>query len=161
MTKFDRMWLAMCSQSSALSNCPRLKCACILVNPARNTPIAFGYNGAARNCSKLCGGDTICLRDVEQIESGKEVQIGCVHAEMNAICNAAAQGTSTTGAHAYITGYPCLMCAKLLHQAGIVKVYMNASNYSEEGKQFLRSAGVECIVIFPSPMELSKPITRC
>ncbi len=141
MTKHDFVWLDFCRDSSnKLSNCPRRKFGCVLVNPERNSLIAHGYNGAPRNGTKLCGGDHVCAR--EMIKSGTEIQIGCIHAEMNAICNAAYDGISTAGAHAYVNGYPCLMCAKLLYQSGIVKVHVVHNDYDTQGINFLRHMNV-------------------
>ena len=50
-----------------------------------------GYNGGPRGGGDLCGGDE-CLRDTMNVKSGTRVEIGCHHAEMNLICNAAANG---------------------------------------------------------------------
>ena len=55
------------------------------------------------------------------MESGTRVEIGCHHAEMNVICNAAANGVPTRNAWLIVTGEPCIMCAKLIHHAGISK----------------------------------------
>ena len=68
-----------------------------------------------------CGGNE-CLRDTMSIKSGTRVEIGCHHAEMNLICNSAANGVPTKGAWLIVTGEPCMMCAKLIHHAGIGRV---------------------------------------
>jgi dCMP deaminase len=85
------------------------------------------------------------LAENPPIKSGTELQIGCHHAEMNVICNAAASTVSTAGAWLVITGEPCLMCAKLLHHAGIVKVICVQGGYAggDAGPAYLRAHGVE------------------
>ena len=59
---------------------------------------------------------------VKEIESGTRMEIGCHHAEMNVVCNAAANGVSTRGAWLICNGEPCMMCAKMIHHAGILRV---------------------------------------
>jgi len=77
------------------------------------------------------------------IPSGQNHEQGCHHAEMNVICNAAASGVKTSGAWLVITGEPCLMCAKLIHHAGITKVIVVDGGYSgPNGLEYLREAGV-------------------
>jgi dCMP deaminase len=78
-----------------------------------------------------------------KIESGTRVEIGCHHAEMNVICNAAASGVKTAGAWLIVTGEPCLMCSKLIHHAGIVKVVVVAGGYAgQNGLSYLEQHGV-------------------
>jgi dCMP deaminase len=102
-----------------------------------------GYNGGPRGGGTLCGGD-VCLRTEQEIPSGTRLEIGCHHAEMNVICNAAANGVSTRGAWLIVTGEPCQMCAKLIHHAGIVRVILVTDGYAgENGVQYLEAHGVE------------------
>lgn len=78
------------------------------------------------------------------IESGTHVEIGCVHAEMNVICNCAANGVATLGAWLIVTGEPCLMCAKLIHHAGITRVFAVSGGYKgSNGVEYLKKHGVE------------------
>lgn len=77
------------------------------------------------------------------IKSGTESQIGCHHAEMNVICNAAAGGVACRGAWLIVTGEPCIMCAKLIHHAGIVRVLVVEGGYmGANGVQYLEQHGV-------------------
>ena len=77
----------------------------LLMDPARNVILMDGYNGGPRGGGTLCGGD-VCLRDAHAIPSGTMLEIGCHHAEMNVICNAAASGVATKGAWLIVTGEP-------------------------------------------------------
>jgi dCMP deaminase len=61
---------------------------------------------------------------------------------MNAICNAARVGAKTLGMAIAITCEPCLLCAKLIHHAGIELVIYVAKGYSGEGLEYLRGVGV-------------------
>lgn len=83
------------------------------------------------------------------IPSGTQLQIGCHHAEFNAIANAAANGVSIKGAHLIVTGEPCLMCAKLLHHAGIVKVICIKGGYAggTDGIEYLNRNKVHVVYV--------------
>lgn len=127
---------------STLSNCIRRKMGAMLIDPERNSILSDGYNGGPRGGSPLCGGDH-CLRDEYRIQSGTRLEVGCHHAEANAICNAAANGIKTQGAWILITGEPCLMCAKLIHHAGILRVIVVVGGYTtSEGIEYLTKNGI-------------------
>lgn len=128
-----------------MSSCPRGQVGAVIFNPVNYVIIADGYNGPPRKGGKLCGGAT-CIR---KCPSGTEIQLGCHHAEMNAICNAARQGASTLGAAIAITCEPCLLCAKLIHHAGIELVIYDSKGYSSEGVEYLKSHGVEMLSTHP------------
>jgi dCMP deaminase len=149
--KHIRIRVKQCLAIAELSNCPRRKFGALLFDPVRNVDLISGYNGGPRGGSPLCGLDG-CERERLNIKSGTEVQIGCHHAEMNAICNAAANGTSTRGAHMVCNGEPCLMCAKLIHHAGITKVLVVRDGYKvKDGAEYLRQHGVEVELIDGPP----------
>lgn len=124
-----------------MSSCPRGQVGAVIFNPVNYVIIADGYNGPPRKGGRLCGGET-CIRTCP---SGTQIQIGCHHAEMNAICNAARQGASTLGGAIAITCEPCLLCAKLIHHAGMELVIYDAKGYSPEGVEYLRNRGVELL----------------
>ncbi len=132
-----------CVAIAACSNCPRRKFGALLLEPSRNVLLLDAYNGGPRDGGELCGGD-ICLRDEAKIPSGTRVEVGCHHAEMNLICNAAANGVACRGAWLVCSGEPCEMCAKLIHHAGIVRVVVVRGGYigGLVGVGYLRRYGV-------------------
>ncbi len=135
--------IEQCLALAKASNCPRRKFGALLLDPTRNVVLMDGYNGGPRGGGHLCGGET-CLRDDLNVESGTRMEIGCHHAEMNVICNCAASGVSTDGAWLLVTGEPCMMCAKLIHHAGILKVIVVGGGYAgANGVQYLTSHGVD------------------
>lgn len=81
----------------------------------------------------------------QKIDSGKQMERGCHHAESNVICNAASNGVSTKGSWLIVTGEPCLMCAKLVHHAGITKVICVENGYKggKDGPEYLSRHGVK------------------
>lgn len=94
--------------ASIRSPCERLKVGCVLVKD--NRLISMGYNGF------LAGTEHRSI-----VRHGHEQ--ATIHAEINAITDAAKRGVSIDGAEAYITHYPCLNCFKALASSGIKKIY--------------------------------------
>lgn len=90
------------------SPCERLKVGCLLV--LDNRIISQGYNGFLPGCPHT----SIIRNNHEQ---------ATVHAEQNAICDCAKRGVSCNGAVAYISHFPCLICARLLLASGITKIF--------------------------------------
>jgi dCMP deaminase len=135
--------IQQCLALAEASNCPRRTFGALLVDPARNVVLMDGYNGGPRGGGRLCGGEE-CLRDTMNVASGTRVEIGCHHAEMNLICNAAANGVPTNNAWLIVTGEPCMMCAKLIHHAGIACVVIVDGGFmGENGVGYLEDHGVE------------------
>lgn len=145
--KHVRIRIAQCLALAEASNCPRRKFGALLLDPDRNVILMDGYNGAPRGGGTLCGGE-VCLRDAQKVPSGTRIEIGCHHAEMNVICNAAASGVACRGAWLIVTGEPCLMCSKLIHHAGIARVLVVEGGYvGDNGVAYLRDHGVEVVCV--------------
>ena len=105
-------WMAMLPAVAARSTCLRRKVGCILVD-AHQRIISTGYNGAIRGLPH-------CDEIGHQMENGHCV--ATVHAEANAIIQAAKNGSSIDGATVYTTASPCWPCFKLIANAGIRRV---------------------------------------
>ncbi len=141
--KHIRIRIEQCLALANASNCPRRKFGALLIDPLRNVILMDGYNGGPRGGGELCGGES-CLRDTMGVKSGTRMEIGCHHAEMNVICNAAANGVATGGAWLIVNGEPCVLCSKLIHHAGIARVLVVSGGYAgENGVDYLRKHGVE------------------
>jgi len=135
--------IEQCLKLMELSPCPRRKFGALLLDPINNIVLIDGWNGPPRGPEKLCGGD-ICARDFLQVPSGQRMEVGCHHAEQNVICNAAKVGRSTNKMWIICTGEPCMMCAKLIHHAGIEKVIVIKGGYAvNDGAEYLKAHGVE------------------
>jgi dCMP deaminase len=104
--------------------------------------LTTGYNGAPsgiRHCT-----DIGCLREKMKIPSGQRHEL-CrgLHAEQNVLLQAALVGTSTKGSILYITNQPCMICAKMLINAGIKEIVI-ADGYPDKlAKGFLREAKIK------------------
>ncbi len=137
--------IQQCIALASASGCERRKFGALLVDPMSNVVLMDGYNGGPRGADgALCGGD-VCLRTAGGVKSGTRMEVGCHHAEQNVICNAAKHGVRTDGAWIIVTGEPCLMCAKMLHHAGVSKVVCVRGGYAggDDGPEYLRLHGVK------------------
>ena len=130
--RFMRQCLALATNSP----CPRAQFGAIIVDPESNRNLSEGWNGAPKGDFELCG-DRVCLREVRNIESGRETETGCHHAEANALTNACAEGVATKGKWIFVNGAPCLSCAKLIHHADIACVVMGRTVRNTEGLDYL------------------------
>ena len=150
--KWKKMWMDLACVLSQASSCPRGRVGAFIIDP-RNNPVSAAYNGGPRGAiGSLCGGE-FCERSARCIASGTQTEIGCHHAEQNAIANAAARGIATDGCVMVTSCSPCLACARLIHHAGIKEV-VTIVGYDERGATYLRNVGVEVSVtrLFePSP----------
>tara|TARA_B100000963_G_scaffold217120_1_gene189323 strand:- start:215 stop:706 length:492 start_codon:yes stop_codon:yes gene_type:complete len=101
---WDSFFMAQACLASLRSSCDRLNVGCVIVKDHR--VITTGYNGFLKGAPH-----------VSRVRNGHEQFT--IHAEQNAICDAANRGVSMDKALAYITHYPCINCFKLLIAAGI------------------------------------------
>ncbi len=121
------------------ATCLRRQVGAVLVRDKRI--IATGYNGAPANTSHCL--DIGCLREKMGIPSGQRHEI-CrgLHAEQNAIIQAALHGVSVEGSTLYCTNLPCLICTKMLINARIVKIYYREGYADLLSKDMLAEAGI-------------------
>ena len=137
---WDRYFMDIAQVAAKRSNCSRRQVAAVLVRDKRI--ISTGYNGTprgVRNCS-----DGGCPRCSSNAPSGSHLtECLCSHAEENAIVQAAYHGIMVKGATLYTTYSPCLLCSKMIINAGIREVVYNES-YSIDGtaRRILAEAGV-------------------
>lgn len=100
-----------------------------------------GYNGAPHGIPHCL--DVGCIRDLENIESGTHAEkCIAVHAEQNAIIQAALHGISTKDSTIYITHQPCIICSKMIINAGIIRVVYDKTYPDAAGLELLMSASV-------------------
>ncbi len=125
-----------------LSSAKRLKVGSVVVKD--NRIISIGYNGMP------AGWDNSCEEVIEVHEDGGVVtktKDEVIHAEANAILKLARDGESGNGSILFCTHAPCVQCAKLIHGAGISKMYYRDSYRDELGIDFLKKCNIEVIKI--------------
>lgn len=102
-----------------------------------------GYNGAPAGV-KTCVERGECLRRKLNVPSGTRAEVCyAIHAEQNAIIQAAKLGVSIDGATLYCTHQPCVVCAKMIVNSGIVRVVYEEGYPDEFAVEMLREGGVQ------------------
>lgn len=128
------------------STCIRRKVGAVIVRNKRM--LTTGYNGAPSGVSHCL--DVGCLRDQLGIPSGQRHEL-CrgLHAEQNAIIQAATHGVSIEGADLYCTNQPCIICTKMIINAGIRRVYYLDGYADDMSLSMFHEAGVELTHLAP------------
>lgn len=130
---WDTYFLKIAQVVGERSTCDRAHVGCVLVVDKRI--LTAGYNGSP-------AGQEHCDDVGHLLVNGHCVRT--IHAETNAIIQAALHGVSTRGSTCYVTHYPCINCTKVLINAGITRlVYQTAYNIDPIAISFLQAAGVE------------------
>ena len=139
---WDEYFLEPARVVAQRSTCIRRQVGAVLVKGERI--IATGYNGAPQGLPHCL--EAGCLRDEKGIPSGHRYEL-CrgVHAEQNALINAARYGVSTLDSILYCTTQPCMLCARMLINAGVIKIVHQGDFDDELALEFLRQAGVKSV----------------
>jgi dCMP deaminase len=118
---WDDYFMATAVLLSTRSPCERLHVGCLLVSGGErsNRIIAAGYNGFLPGTPH-----------VSRVRAGHEQ--ATVHAEQNAVADAARRGSSLDGCIVYVTHFPCINCAKILAAAGIVEIRYREDYHNDE-----------------------------
>ncbi len=136
---WDEYFVDIARQVATRSTCLRRSVGAVIVRDKRI--LSTGYNGAPSGLAHC--EEVGCLREQLGIPSGQRQEI-CrgLHAEQNAIIQAALHGVSTQGATIYTTLQPCITCAKMVINAGIERV-VSLDGYPEQlGRAMLEEANV-------------------
>ncbi|MDO9508547.1 MAG: cytidine/deoxycytidylate deaminase family protein [Thermovirgaceae bacterium] len=151
---WDEYFMSIAAVVSSRSTCLRRKVGAVVVRDRQI--VSTGYNGAPKgtpHCS-----ETGCLREKMEVPSGERHEI-CrgSHAEVNAIAQAAAMGSSTSGSMIYCTHEPCSFCTKAIINAGIKRIVFVNSYPDTIGCLLREEAGIDATRLpdcpRPSPEE--------
>jgi dCMP deaminase len=145
---WDEYFLNIASMVAERSTCKRRKVGAVLVREKRI--LATGYNGAPHGLEHC--DEVGCLRQKLGIPSGSRIEI-CrgIHAEQNAIVQAATFGTNVTGARLYCTHQPCVTCTKILLNAGIKDIWVSHHYPDQLAAEMLEQAGGKVVVLGARP----------
>ena len=137
---WDEYFMEMAELTAQRSTCIRRQVGAVIVREKR--AIATGYNGAPRglaHCEEKGG----CLRQKLQIPSGQRHELcRALHAEQNAIIQAASMGHAIEGGTIYITHQPCVICAKMIVNAGIRRIVVRQGYPDQLAMEILEEAGL-------------------
>lgn len=142
MDKWDKRFMELALLVATWSSCyqPNRQVGAIIVKDKRI--ITTGYNGASSGISS-CKDKNECLRKKLNIESGTRAELCyAVHAEQNAIVQAAKLGISVDGATIYVTHQPCSICAKMIINSGIKRIVYKEGYPDDFSMQLFKESGI-------------------
>ncbi|MBQ1228247.1 MAG: cytidine/deoxycytidylate deaminase family protein [Firmicutes bacterium] len=138
---WDEYFMEMAELTAKRSSCLRRNVGAVIVKDKR--AIATGYNGAPMglaHCEEKGG----CLRQQLGVPSGQRHELcRALHAEQNAIIQAASMGHAIEGGTIYITHQPCVICAKMIVNAGIKRIVVKEGYPDELAVEILNEAGLK------------------
>ncbi len=133
---WDKYFMNIANEVAKRSTCERAQVGAVIVKEKRI--LTTGYNGSPRGLPHCF--EVGCLMD-----NGHCVRT--LHAEQNAIIQAALHGIITEGATIYVTHQPCFLCAKMIINAGLVRIVYDKEYPDDRSREFLEQAGVKLIVL--------------
>jgi len=139
---WEEYFMSITNLVAQRATCIRRKVGAVLVRDRRL--IATGYNGAPSGISHCL---TVgCLREQQGIPSGERHEL-CrgLHAEQNAIIQAALHGVSVRGSSLFCTNMPCAICSKMLINAGIERIYYQEGYADDLSTTLLAEAQITLI----------------
>ena len=139
---WDRYFMKIAEVVAERSTCLRRHVGAVLVKDKQI--LSTGYNGAPKglpHCRQVG-----CLREQLKVPSGQRHEL-CrgLHAEQNAIIQAAVHGVKLENVTAYCTTMPCVTCAKMLNNVDVRRIVYETDYPDELSRQMLREAGVEIV----------------
>ena len=139
---WDEYFMDIVELIKTRSTCLRRQVGALIVKDKRI--LATGYNGAPVGCRHCI--ETGCLREKMGIPSGQRHEL-CrgIHAEQNAIIQAAYSGVSIKDSVIYVTAQPCVLCAKMIINSGIKKIIFKGDYPDEQAMSMLEEAGIEVV----------------
>ena len=139
---WNEYFMEMAELAAKRASCLRRKVGAVLVKNKK--VLATGYNGAPKDIEhcEITG----CLREEMEVPSGERHEI-CrgVHAEQNLVAQAAFHGVKTEGSTVYCTHQPCIICTKILINAGVKKIYYQNAYSDPFAEKMLRQSDIDFI----------------
>ena len=141
---WDEYFMEVAKLVATRSTCLRRQVGAVIVKD--KCILSTGYNGASKgsaHCSEVG-----CVREKLKIPSGQQLDLcRAVHAEQNALVQAARHGVATEGSSIYITVTPCFQCAKMLVNAGIKEVIVDGVYPDERTQELFKEVGIDLRIL--------------
>ncbi len=153
---WDEYFLMLAKLAATRSSCLAFPVGAVIVK--NKQVLATGYNGAPAG-SPHCTTQGYCYPGLSSCDASKTLPSRAVHAEANAIAQAAKHGISTEGACIYVTLEPCLSCLKLVISAGIHEIYYETSFNSGE-KALVRDSFIAEGLVTLKQIQLSETMAK-
>lgn len=153
---WDEYFLMIAKLAATRSTCLAFPVGAVIVK--NKQVLATGYNGSPSG-SVHCTSQGFCYPELSSCDASKILPSRSVHAEANAIAQAARHGISTSGAIIYVTLEPCLSCLKLIISAGIKEVFYETPFNSGE-KAALRDLFIKDGLVTLTQIYVSEAIAQ-
>jgi dCMP deaminase len=141
---WDQYFMRIADLAKERSTCLRRQVGAVIVKDKRI--LATGYNGAPKGLAHCL--DIGCLREQLNIPSGERHELcRAIHAEQNAVVQAATSGVNISGATIYTTTFPCSLCSKIIINASIVRIVCRKGYPDELSRQLLSEAGMKIEIL--------------
>ena len=138
---WDEYFMGIAELTAQRSTCLRRHVGAVIVKDRH--VIATGYNGAPRGLTHCGDREGGCLRQQLGVPSGEKHELcRALHAEQNAIIQAASMGHSIENATIYVTNQPCAICAKMIINAGIKRIVVKEGYPDKLAIEILNEAGL-------------------
>src|ERR1700716_2189087 len=125
----EEVYMRMAEELAKRSTCARLQVGSVITTADLTQVLGIGYNGNARGLPNRC----------DSTEAGN---CGCLHSEQNALIKA---GATLGGKVMFVSASPCVMCAKMIINTNVGRVYYREAYRDPAGLDVLRQGGVEVI----------------
>ena len=143
--KWDKRFMDIAKSVATWSSCVRNGRQVGSVITRNNRILTTGYNGAPAGI-KSCKERGFCLRDKLGIASGTRAEMCyAIHAEQNAVIQAAKMGISVEGATIYVTHQPCSVCTRILINSGISRIVYDQAYPDTFSLDLLKESGIELV----------------
>ncbi len=137
---WDEYFMELANLAAKRSTCLSRQVGAVIVKD--RCVLSTGYNGAAKGAAHC--DEVGCVRILMDIPSGERMDIcRAVHAEQNALLQAACHGIATEGAMMYISVTPCFTCAKMVVNAGIKEIVVGGNYPDERTMDLFKEVGVK------------------
>jgi len=145
MDKWDKRFMDLTETIAKWSSCYKVDRSIGAIIVKNKRILTTGYNGAPAGI-KSCKDKGECLRQKLGIPSGKQHELCyAIHAEQNAIIQAAKMGVSIEGATLYCTHQPCVICSKMIVNAGIIRVVYAHPYPDDFSHEIFGEAGIKLV----------------
>lgn len=153
---WDEYFMLMAKLAATRSTCLAFPVGAVIVKNYQ--VLATGYNGSPSG-SIHCTAQGFCYEGLSSCDASKTLPSRAVHAEANAIAQAARHGIATNGATIYVTLEPCISCLKLIISAGIKEVFYE-TNFNSGEKLIVRDAFVNDSLVNLHPMKVRENVAK-
>src|SRR4030081_1796906 len=125
----EEVYMRMAEELAKRSTCARLQVGSVITTPDLTQVLGIGYNGNAKGLPNRC-------------DSTQPGNCGCIHSEQNALIKA---GAGVPGTGMFVSASPCVMCAKMIINTNVVRVYYRQAYRDPAGLDVLGQGGGEVI----------------